>query len=108
MSTLGDAIKSVEGWTLLRCGHGKPIIDGAGELLEPDCGCRKCELYVARQFGSTDGDLVRIEARVGAKLLGRIEVSLEDFAAAVMGSAARPAIFSTMRVDAVARKAARR
>lgn len=25
---------------LPRCRHGKPLIDGAGEILEPPCGCR--------------------------------------------------------------------
>lgn len=96
---LGAAIKSVEGWTLLRCGHGNPIVDGAGEKLEASCGCRKCEFYVARQYGGPNGDLVRIEARFGGKILGRIEITLTDFAAAVMGSSALPAIFSTQRVE---------
>lgn len=105
---LGDALREVEanGWVLQRCNHGNALVDGAGEKLEPTCGCRKCEFYVARQYGSTDGDLVKIEARVGQLLLGRIEISMVDFAAAVMGTAALPAIFSTQRVSPRDRKAA--
>lgn len=60
----------------------------------------RCELYIARLNGAQDDKLVRIEARAGAKLLGRIEVHLEDFAAAVMGLGAVPSTFTTERTKA--------
>jgi hypothetical protein len=38
---LTDAIDWAEkNFPLPRCRHGKPLKDGAGELLEPSCGCR--------------------------------------------------------------------
>lgn len=59
----------------------------------------QCELYIARLHGNADGKIVRIEARIGSVLLGRIEVGLEEFAAATMGVAAVPATFTTTRED---------
>lgn len=56
-----------------------------------------CELYIARISGGTDEKIVRIEARRGAILLGRIELGLEDFAAALMGQGAVPSTFTTER-----------
>lgn len=56
-----------------------------------------CELYIARLNGAQDEHVVRIEARIGPKLLGRIDVRLVDFAAAVMGTAAVPSTFATQR-----------
>jgi hypothetical protein len=107
VSELGDAIRQVERESPLpRCGHGSCLVDGAGKLLEPECGCRQCEFSIARQFGNADGETVRIEVAAGARLLGRIEVSLKDFAAAVMGSSGRTAVFSVKRVTPADRKAA--
>lgn len=58
----------------------------------------RCELYIARLNGGEDENkIVRIEARVGPRLLGRIDVRLEDFAAATMGTAAVPSTFTTTR-----------
>lgn len=57
----------------------------------------KAQLYIARMHGDADGKVVRIDARKGPKLLGRIELTLEDFAAAVMGSGAIPCIFTDER-----------
>ncbi len=57
----------------------------------------KCELYLARLNGATDEKIVRIDARIGPKLLGRIEVKLEDFIASIMGQGAVPASFTTER-----------
>ena len=59
----------------------------------------RCELYIARLNGADDGKLVRIDAKRGTKLLGRIEVRLEDFAAAVMGLGAVPSTFTTVRQE---------
>jgi len=57
----------------------------------------KCELHITRLHGADEGKIVRIEARDGAKLLSRVEIGLEDFAAAVMGLGAVPAQFTTTR-----------
>jgi len=57
----------------------------------------KCELYISRMHGASEGRIVRIEARDGRALIGRIEVSLEGFAEALMGTAAVPATFATIR-----------
>lgn len=57
----------------------------------------KAELYIARVNVGSGDDVVRIEARDGPKLLGRIEVSIEGFARAVLGIAGIPAKFSTVR-----------
>jgi len=41
MSSLGDAVKFVnKHYPLPRCVHGRAFCDGAGEILEPPCGCR--------------------------------------------------------------------
>lgn len=57
----------------------------------------RCQLYIARLHGSEEGKAVRIDARDGTKLLGRIELSVEQFALAVMGVGAVPAEFSNER-----------
>ena len=57
----------------------------------------KCQVYISRMFGADEGKLVRIDARDGSRLLGRVEISVEDFALAIMGLGAVPAKFSTMR-----------
>lgn len=57
-----------------------------------------CEFSISRLYGSQEGEVVRIEAKAtGGRLLGRIEVTLVGFAAALMGTAAVPASFSTTR-----------
>lgn len=53
-----------------------------------------CELYISRLYGPDDDKVVRIDAKAGARLLGRVELSLEDFAAAVMGRGAVPGAFT--------------
>lgn len=41
VARLHDAVEKVErDHPLPRCAHGKPLMDGGGDLLEPDCGCR--------------------------------------------------------------------
>lgn len=55
------------------------------------------QLYIARLNGSDDAKVVRIDVKDGRTLLSRTEVSLEDFAAALMGQGAVPAWFSTQR-----------
>jgi hypothetical protein len=57
----------------------------------------RAELYIARLNGAQDDKVVRIDAKQGAKLLGRIEVNLEDFASALMGMGAMPCTFTTER-----------
>lgn len=57
----------------------------------------RCRLYIARLHGAEEGKTVRIDARDGSKLLARIELSVEQFAMAVMGVGAIPAEFSNTR-----------
>jgi len=58
---------------------------------------QKAELYISRLNGADEGKRVRIEARDGAKLLGRIDVDITGFAEAVMGLGAVPCTFATKR-----------
>lgn len=57
----------------------------------------RCRLYIARLHGADEGKTVRIDVRDGLNLLARIELSVEQFALAVMGLSAVPAEFSTTR-----------
>lgn len=57
----------------------------------------KCELYITRMHGVDEGKVVRIEARDGAKLLSRVELSVEGFGLAIMGLGAIPADHTTVR-----------
>lgn len=65
------------------------------------------ELYISRLNGGGDDHLVRIDTRDGAKLLSRTEVTIEDFAKAILGQGAVPAKF-TMDRDAPGFRAERR
>lgn len=69
-------------------------------VISPDLvrqAAMKCELTIARLNGGDDNKTVRIDATDGPVLLGRIEVDLESFAAAVMGLGKVEAIFTTTR-----------
>lgn len=44
-----------------------------------------CDLTISRVYGSDNGDRVRITAKAGLKKLAVIDVTLLDFAKAVMG-----------------------
>jgi hypothetical protein len=60
-------------------------------------GPMKCELTIAKVNGADEARAVRIDATDGPQLLGRIEISLEDFAACLMGLGRVPADFRTTR-----------
>jgi hypothetical protein len=57
----------------------------------------KCQITIARIHGAEDSRLVRIDATDGSRLLSRIEIQLEDFAAAVMGLGKVDARHTTVR-----------
>lgn len=40
VSRLAEALEFAERYPLPQCIHGNTILDGAGERLEPTCGCR--------------------------------------------------------------------
>lgn len=67
----------------------------------------QCRVFISRLFGGAenDGKVVRIEARDGAKLLSRIDLSVEDFALAVMGLGGVRAEHSTVRTPGTPRAA---
>lgn len=65
------------------------------------------ELYISRMNGGGDENIVRIDTRDGATLLSRTEVSIEDFAKAILGQGAVPVKF-TMERDAPGYRAERR
>lgn len=48
------------------------------------------DLYINRLEGEAEGKRVRIDIRQGSVIVCRVELSLEDFAAAVMGRGAIP------------------
>lgn len=57
----------------------------------------KCQVYIARLYGSEENKTVRIDAKDGPVLLGRIDIAIEDFAKALLGQGGIPAEFSTVR-----------
>jgi len=57
----------------------------------------KCEIYLSRLYGSPEDGTVRIDAKDGKTLLGRIDISIENFAKALLGQGGVPAEFSTVR-----------
>ena len=58
VKNLQDAIEWANtNYPLPRCRHGKALKDGAGELLEPTCGCRLqgCVIVCAPEPEPSDG-----------------------------------------------------
>lgn len=53
-----------------------------------------CDLYITRCSGPNTGDIVRIEARDGPKILATIELSMNDFATVLIGGTRVGAAFS--------------
>jgi hypothetical protein len=58
---------------------------------------QKCDVTIARVYGFHDGNLVRIDIMDGRKLLGRVEMTMEKFAACLMGVGKTEATFTTTR-----------
>lgn len=56
-----------------------------------------CEISIARMHGADDGKVVRIDVQRGPELYARVEIPLEDFAAAVMGLGRVKAHYTTSR-----------
>lgn len=55
---------------LPQCEHGKPLLDGGGEILEPPCGCRWNKLIV------TLGTLISGRAHLKPRLENRFGVTV--------------------------------
>lgn len=90
---LAEAIVKIErDHPLPRCRHGKPLMDGGGEKLEPTCGCRydkgDARPFMQKLIAKTPGAAVTFEfiprlnaVGLAAKLSGDLNSYLLIFAA---------------------------
>lgn len=85
LKKLQDAIEFVETFhPLPRCDHGNCLRDGAGEILEPFCGCRMPSYDLDPDFrrGAPDGDVpycARCQKKVDPAKAKRVTVCWETW-----------------------------